>query len=151
LKQNRLLIQDLVDGGLRLASAEDSLKRALCCSDLAGSVAFEIRKAAEEREGARAAEMGEHFQALLQHGIADNLNQLRAQTPPGSSQDLEMRRLAEQVAKMAQPVEQQLQKVSASDPEDMHHALQAVQGGRTEVEKSLALPGSPREISTRGD
>lgn len=139
LHRNRPLIKSLVDGGLLLAAESDPLKRAGVCNVMADNLADEIKNAAKQREGPRALELGKHYQALLQSGVALNLSTARLRYQPGSVGEKQMLHLGAQVVKIARPLQDQLERASR-DPdvhEDMQLALQSVFEGRTEVEKSL--------------
>src|SRR5207248_2002719 len=87
-QRNRKLIEKLVDSGMVLALArdEDALRRVTCCSELARSLGDEMKQAAQEREGGRVAELGQHLQLLLKDGLAITLQKARRQIPPGSAE-----------------------------------------------------------------
>src|SRR4051812_43463174 len=64
-QRDRDLIETLVDQGLRLAGEDDPLKRADCCNGVVKHLADELRQAADNREGARMAELSLHLHAVL--------------------------------------------------------------------------------------
>lgn len=139
LHRNRGLIHELVAGGLRLASESDPLKRAGYCNGMAISLADEIDKAARNLEGPRALELGRHYQAMLKRGVAMNLSTAGQRHQPGSAGEKQMLLLGSQVVRIAQPLQNQLERASLDRDahEDMQNALQSVFEGRTEVEKAL--------------
>lgn len=137
LYRNRTLIQTLVDGGIRLAAQDDSLRRADSCSDMAKGLAIEIGQAAHDREADRAAEMGQHLHDLLQRGVARNLRSVRRTVQSGSTAEMEMERVRDWVKDVAQPLEDQLRLASDTDRETMNRALNAIHSARREVENAV--------------
>ncbi len=137
-QRNRGLVQALVHGGLRLAGENDPLKRADYCTGLAECLVDEMRQAADDRETARVAELGQHLHALLEHGVAANLSTARDAIPPGSMEEKGLQDLQERTARVLRPLEERLQR--NGDPEgrdDLLRARKAVSEGRTVVEKAL--------------
>jgi hypothetical protein len=140
-QRNRDLIQTLVQGGLRLAAADDALQRAECCSRVAEHLATEMQQAALNHEEARIAELGVHLGALLETGVAANLSTARKQIPVGSTLERNLREVRDRTAQFVEPLEEQLLRVN--DPDDrqgVRHTLRALQVGRTEVERALGSP-----------
>ncbi len=138
-QRNRDLIQTLVEGGLRLAAADDALQRAECCSGVAERLAAAIQQAAVNQEQARVAELGLHLRALLETGVAANLTTARRQIPIGSTLEKNLHEVRDRTAHLIEPLEEQLLRVSARE-EAIQHTLKALQVGRTEVEKALENP-----------
>ncbi len=137
-QRNRELIQMLVQEGLRLASEEDPLKRAEVCNAVAECLANAIRQAAENREKARVAELGQHLHALLEQGVAANLNTARAQIPVGSTQEKALKEIRDRATELVLPLVQQLQQTAdPEDNEELHHTLKVLHDGRAEVERAL--------------
>src|SRR5262245_9905192 len=87
LHRNRGLIQDLVQGSLHLAAADDPLRRADECSELADRLAWEVGEAAAQHEHERAAELSRHLNDLLKKGVATNLTAARKRIPLGSAEE----------------------------------------------------------------
>jgi len=140
-QRNRDLIQTLVQGGLRLAAADDALQRAECCSSVAEHLATAIQQAALNQEKARVAELGLHLRALLETGVAANLSTARSQIPIGSTLEKNLREVRDRTAHLVEPLEDHLLRVvDAEDQEGIRHTLNALQVGRTEVEKALESP-----------
>jgi hypothetical protein len=135
-QRDRELIQTLVEGGLRLAAAEDALERAECCSGVAERLATALQQAAVNDEKARLIELGVHLRALLESGVAANLSTARRQIPVGSTLEKNLRAVRDRTAHLIEPLEVQL--LGVIDPEEtIQHTLEALQVGRTEVEKAL--------------
>ena len=138
-QRDRDLIQMLVEGGLRLAAADDALERAECCSGVAERLATALQQAAVNQEKGRVAELGVHLRALLETGVAANLSTARRQIPIGSTLEKNLRAVRDRTTHLLEPLEVQLLRVT--DPEDtIQHTLRALQVGRTEVEKAFDDP-----------
>lgn len=136
LKRNRNLIVDLVDGGLQLSREDEPIKRANSCQNLARRLANEIRQAVNRRESARAAEMGQHLRDLLTGGIAQNVNIVRPKVQVGSMLERDMKQVGDWVTSVTSALEDQLASASPADA-DLRFTLDAIHGGRTEVEKAI--------------
>jgi hypothetical protein len=140
-QRNRDLIQTLVEGGLRLAAADDALGRAECCSSVAEHLAAAIQQAALNQERARVAELGLHLRALLEAGVAANLSMARRQIPSGSTLERSLREVRDRTAHLVEPLEEQLLRATpAEDQQEIQHTLKALQVGRKQVEKALQIP-----------
>lgn len=135
LYRNRGLIQTLVDGGIRIAREDDSLRRADSCSDLARGLATEIRQAATARDGDRAIEMGQHLHDLLQGGVARNIRTVRGSAEVSLAQKEKMEQVRDWVKDVTAGVEDQL-RVASSDS-DIKKTLDAIRGARGEVENAV--------------
>jgi hypothetical protein len=136
LHRNRVLIQAAVDSGLSLAVERDPLKRADTCNGLAQRFAGEIRQAAMNREGDRAAEMGLHFHVLIKRGVAGNLTAVRGQTPVGSAREDEMRRVRDQVRAITRPLLDELrQNLGKGDQDDLQDVVKRIYEARDEVDQ----------------
>jgi hypothetical protein len=83
LRRHGELVRGLVDDGLVLADTDDALGRAHYCAEtMAPRLTGELHRSAQARESRRVAELGQHLQALLQQGVADNLAHVEGNTPP---------------------------------------------------------------------
>lgn len=144
--RNRGLIGRLVQSGLRLAVAENAVERANCCADLAEDLAEEIEQAAENREAARVAELGQHLSALLKQGVADNVRDRSDDVLRDTSLKRDLEKVGQRTTAVVKPLEEQLQRAAdAENREQMQHALKAVHDGRTAVEQALRGEGKPRD------
>ena len=143
LHRNRHLIRALVQGGLSLAREQDALRRADYCNGLARSVVGEIRQAADVQDNGRAIELGDHLQALLKLGVAGNLTSVRLVTPPGSTREIEMRRVSHQMNELTEPLQGLLEKLAPPDEEDLGRILTGLREARVEVEAVLKSRPEP--------
>jgi hypothetical protein len=143
LHRNRHLVQVLVTSGLSLAQEEDALRRADFCNALASSVVREIHQAAELQDSSRAVELSEHLQALLKRGVASNLTSVRLVTPPGSTRELEMRRVSQQMKELTGPLERLLKGAVPADLEDLGRILTGLHEAQSEVETVLKSAPKP--------
>lgn len=145
-QRNQELIQSLVEGGLRLAAADDALQRAECCRDVAERLATEIQQAVAQREQARVAELGCHLRALLESGVAANLSTARKEIPVGSTLEKNLRDVRDRTAHLMTPLEEQLLRETDTEAEPaIQHTLEALQVGRTKVEKAVQMPTAARD------
>lgn len=142
LRQNFLLVGALVESGLSLAFIEGQahLQRANCCNLLAKRLAGEIQQAAQTRQGFRAAEMGKHLHDLLTRGVASNLSYLRQSTPLGSVSERDLNVVGGWVEDITGPLVKQVASLRDTDDRNMKVALDAIQGGQSEVKKALLPP-----------
>jgi hypothetical protein len=86
LEENRLLLDQLIDHGLNLSSAEkggNSLARAEECRLAAATLAAAL-KAAPANDPERVAELSDHIAAVVRDGLVPNLTQAGKDIPPGS-------------------------------------------------------------------
>ncbi len=144
LERNQSLLQELVQGGVSLAKAEDALQRAEYCNDMVKSLAEEIKRAAKDHDGDRALELGKHLQDLLERGVAFNLTKESRQTPGGSTRMKDLKGVRSNATKTMQDLEENLRKAAASDPENMREALEAVQDGRASLANVIQVKGRLR-------
>jgi hypothetical protein len=140
-QNNHALVKDLVKGSLRLAAVEGPVDRAKECSDIAKSLANEIRQAATANKGYRAAELGGHLRELLEDGIAKNLEAFRKQASVNSPGIQQMNEVKKSVADITGPLERQFR---MSNDTNIREAVQAILMGRYEVEK--AMQGLPTNV-----
>lgn len=88
LEANRLLLDQLIDHGLNLSSAEkggNSLARARECREAAEKLAAALKAAsADDTDPERVAELGDHIAAVVRDGLVPNLTQAGRDIPPGS-------------------------------------------------------------------
>lgn len=132
------LIESVVKNSMQLAVEEDPIRRAACCGNVARSLARAIEQASAEREGERAAELGQHLRAQLQRGVATNLTVAAEQTPVGSLREGELLKVAGDVARIVQPLEESLRRAAESGAgEQVQNTLRAVHDGRDGLKKAL--------------
>jgi hypothetical protein len=104
-QQNQVLIETLVDGGLRLAELNEPLQRADYCNDLAEKFSGEIQRAASNRDNARADELRGHFQDLIQRGVTANLEDAKSKIQMGTSQEQELLKVRNRAALLLRGVD----------------------------------------------
>jgi hypothetical protein len=130
------LIQAMVAAACKLAVEDNPLKRAQQAHDLAEKVGGEIRQAAQDGDGPRAAEMGQYLQAILTQAVAPNMTKALEIEKAPSREDLD--RFARAVSKSAKAIEADLKKqTTAPNASGMQSAIQAVTNGRMKVENSM--------------
>lgn len=137
-RDNNSLLRALVNGSVLLAKEKDQFKRAELCTVVARFFATEIQHAASNRDGPRAAELGQHLHDMLQRGVAANLGTVVSNTPAGSARDADFVKLYREVDNVIVPLEEQLQSSGdAQTKEYLQQTLRVVRDGRSEVEKAL--------------
>jgi hypothetical protein len=134
-QRNRVLIEKLVDGSLRLAAVDDPIRRADYCIDLAGPLADEIQQSLAQQEGNRVEELAGHLQALLNQGVADNLGQARQAIPVGSAED---RKLAEIHRRALAVIDQWEKRLGLEDLEPAQQTLRIIHQEKARLEQILA-------------
>jgi hypothetical protein len=73
-KNNRILIENLVDHGIYISNADDSLARAEACQRTARTLANYLERAAGEGDPDRVAEFAELFSQVIREGLMPNLD-----------------------------------------------------------------------------
>jgi hypothetical protein len=135
LQRDRGLIEELVEGGLRIAAEDDAVKRAEACGGLADTFAQEVRLAAAAKDGARAADLGRDLQGLLK-GLALNLKQAHARLPADSPRAPDLERVGQRVLRAIAPAMEDLGRDADTQPEAVQEALQALTIARGELQKA---------------
>jgi hypothetical protein len=133
------LIRQLVRSGVDLSARQDPLDRARACNRLAGRLSEEIKQAATGSDGTRAGEMGKHFQAILEQGVASNLNLARNQLPAGASLN-ELKEVALQTAKLVKSAREELERLPQFDPKIQKITENVLRAG-AQVENVLKAGG----------
>jgi hypothetical protein len=146
LQRNRALIEAMVDGSITLADESAPLNRAGACANLAGRLADELQQAATDRDVPRVAQLGRHLQEMLEGGVAHNLKQARPTIPAGSSDERKLYELASQTVQRITPLEEGLQRAVLTDAQpEMKKALEGLQDGRSQVERSVRPAAKPKD------
>lgn len=83
-KNNRLLIENLVDHGIDLANADNSVSRAEACRQTAQTLANYVSRAADEQDPDRVAELATLFGEVIRDGLVPNLDETRKTVTPES-------------------------------------------------------------------
>jgi hypothetical protein len=137
-RRNYDLIESVVQSSLDLAVVEDPVQRAHFCGKVARTLAQAIRQAAADREGERAAELSRHLRDQLKNGVAVNLTAASTVTPLGSKGEEDLRKVADDVNRIIQPLEDQLERsADAGTRENLRSTLQTIHDGRVEVDNVL--------------
>ncbi len=142
-QKDLVLVEALVESGVRLANDEDPLARAESSTEVARRFAAEVQIAAEERDAARAAELGSHLHNLLERSVAPNLTHARKLIPLGSTEERKLREINKQVETLLQPLRSSLR--SAADGEaqgEVRSLLEELFRRQAELEKSLRGPAA---------
>jgi hypothetical protein len=140
-QRDRQLIETLVQGGLHLAGTEDPLQRADYCNKVAARLAAEVEQAAQDQEKARLAELTQYLHALLEEGVAANLDTARSRIPTGSAAEKRLQAIRDRAAGLILPLQEQLEFLP--DPEDqeaIRHTLKALREGQRETERNGNQP-----------
>jgi hypothetical protein len=97
-KNNRLLIETLVDHGIDLSNADNPLQRADACRQTARTLANYLERAADEKDAERVAEFAGLFNQVVRDGLIPNLNESKRTIAP-ESPDAKRLRLVNQQAR----------------------------------------------------
>jgi hypothetical protein len=79
-KNNRILIENLVDDGIYISSSDDSLARAQACQRTARTLANYLERAAGDGDPDRVAEFAGLFGQVIREGLLPNLDAARKST-----------------------------------------------------------------------
>jgi hypothetical protein len=137
-QKNQGLIEALVHGGLHLAAKEEPLERARSCKIVVEQFAVEIGLAADNREGGRVKELGQHLRALLEDGVAINLTVARGNIPPGSAREKQLHEVRAGLEALTSPLQERLRLVKDND--DVQQAFRDLAHGRDKVTRAIELP-----------
>jgi hypothetical protein len=135
---NYTLIQLLVENSVRLAAEDDPLKRADYCDGLVEGFALEMHKAAESRDDARVAELGQHLHDLVSQGVAANLRLVRRTRSGDAALEKDLHGVRAQAEKSLRPVEEQLKRgIESADTSE--RVLKLIGDARAELQKAVEL------------
>jgi hypothetical protein len=137
-QRDQALIRSLVEGGLQLAGEDDALARARTCNTLAEQLSREIRQAAEEHDGPRAAFLANHLEALLVRGVASNAGRVRT-AMPDTRRKQALEDLVGAMDRATEPAETGLRQLATAAND--FRILRPLQQGRDSVER--AVHGEP--------
>jgi hypothetical protein len=74
-RENRVLLNDLVRQGIALSEKDDAVGRAEECEKTVRALGAALRRAAEAQNADRAAELGDHLEAVLRDGLIPNVEE----------------------------------------------------------------------------
>lgn len=110
-KNNRTLIENLVNHGIDLADADGSLMRADECRKTASTLANYLERAAEDQDPDRVAELAGLMGNVVREGLVPNLDAARAEIRPGDPREGQLLKVRESATK-------ELNSLSARIPAD---------------------------------
>src|SRR5262249_44457965 len=84
LRDNRAVIDGLIDQSVEMAAADTPLKRAAAGQRTAGTLAGAVAREAERGNADRVAEFGGHLETVLRDALVPNLDAARQTIPPES-------------------------------------------------------------------
>ena len=95
-KNNRILIENLVDHGIDLSNADNPLQRADACRQTARTLANYLERAADEGDAERVAEFAGLFTQIIRDGLIPNLNESKRIIAPESPDAKRLRTVNQQ-------------------------------------------------------
>jgi hypothetical protein len=99
-KSNKILLENLVDHGIKLAKAENSLERAKECRSTATTYANSLDYAATiEQDPDRVVELAGLMREVVQDGLLPNLNEAQREIRPGDPRYAEFLKVRENAAR----------------------------------------------------
>lgn len=135
LQQNQLVLTKVVTNCVQLADKDDPLERAAGCKDLVKQLAEEITEAANQGQPGRAVEMSDHLCAVLEQGVAGNLNAYRETKPlVGSVMQRNLAEAGTWAVEASKDLEEQL---AVSNSPEVRRARKKIQDRCDLVEKAL--------------
>ncbi|HJZ55540.1 MAG TPA: hypothetical protein VKE74_11300 [Gemmataceae bacterium] len=98
LKENRLLLNDLVHQGIALSKADNPVSRAEECEKVVRTLGAAVRRAAEAENPDRVAELGEHLDVVVRDGLVPNLDEAAGMVAPESPEAKRLKEVRERAA-----------------------------------------------------
>lgn len=136
LKLNQPLYRAAVASGLSVTSQFDPLERAHSSTVLAQRLADELKKAAQERDAGRAAELGHLVARLVDQGVTPNLSLARSKIPAGSEAERLLFQRRDEVLAVLKPLEETLRTQLSGGDKEVTAALRELTAGREKLERS---------------
>ncbi len=84
LRENRTLLNDLVNQGVALSAADDLVGRTEKCEETVRTLGAAIRRAAEAQNADRIAELGDHLNGVVNEALIPNLEEGSRSIDPSS-------------------------------------------------------------------
>ena len=135
LSRNRQLLRMTVENSLDLGAKESHLEKAGTCNRLVKVWAGEVERAAKSDEVARAVELGEHLNRVVEQGVAGNLRSARKRIEVGSPMEQQMFDRRDEVVSALASLETTLG-VAARDHRELAAVLTALSQARRSVQAS---------------
>jgi hypothetical protein len=133
--RDRQLVQAAVENSLELTNQTGYLDRAKTCNRLVKVWANEVAEAARAKDQARANEMGELLNRVVEAGVAKNLRSARDRIQEGSPMERELAQRRDETLAVLRPLEEVL-RTAGRDLESLSAALTQ---GRRNVESAADL------------
>jgi hypothetical protein len=95
-KTNRILIENIVDNGIELSSADNPLQRAEACRRTALTLANNVRRAADNEDADRVAEFTILFSKVVREGVIFNLDVAKKSITPESQDAHRLKTVSDQ-------------------------------------------------------
>ena len=144
LQRDQSLIQAIVDGGVKLATEDDPLKRAEECNRMADILAGEAKLAFLAKDSERAVDLSDHMQQMLVQGVASNLSMAKSAMGPNSPREKDMARVGAAAFNAAKKIEDEINRHPAFAPAKMQSTLKNIDKGKIEVQKAMAGKGKAK-------
>lgn len=123
----RDLLGVLVLQAIQLAEENDPLRRAECCNDVAEHLVQGILLASSGGDTDRAARLGGFLNAVIDRGVASNLQRYQAAGPEDTRQ-AEVGRIGERSSRTVEVLEKNLEQAPAAAQPALEKALEATTG-----------------------
>jgi hypothetical protein len=139
-QRNYALIESLVQGGVRLAAANQPLQRVEHCIALLRSLRDELRQAAHDGDGPRVVELAKHVRSLLHEGVVTNLELARQRLVGEPALDGHLTDALQGTLRVAYELEQEIQSQMGIRPAvELMVAQHVIQEARKAVEDLARL------------
>lgn len=97
-RENRLLLNDLVNQGVTLGSADDLIVRVEESEKTVRVLGVAVRRAAEADNPDRVAELGDHLEVVIRDGLIPNLDEATRTIDPSSPEWKKLKAVRERTA-----------------------------------------------------
>lgn len=135
LRANRTLIDNLVDHGVQLAATDDPVQRADECRKTAQSLASALRRAADDQDPDRVAELAGLMAEVVRDGLTPTLDEARGVIPRGDPREKDLLRVATQATAGLDAVPAAIPAGKVADSPKVRDALAALAALRANLGK----------------
>ena len=90
LRENRTLLNDLVNQGVALSASDDLVTRTEKCEDTVRTLGAAIKRAAEAQNADRVVELGDHLNVVVTEALIPNLEEGRRMIHPDSPEAVKL-------------------------------------------------------------
>lgn len=98
LRENRTLLNDLVNQGVALSASDDLVTRTERCEDTVRTLGAAIRRAAEAQNADRIAELGDHLNVVVTEALIPNLDEGQRMIDPTSPEAAKLKAVRDRTA-----------------------------------------------------